>query len=534
MLKRIIALLLVVLTLFSMIACMGEYHFGITPGSKNPGNGETPDDSQGGDDAPTLNDDPTDDFVVTLMADGAPYSPRMEMYAYWNNGSSIHKAKFDENGVARVDGLDGDYRVSLSEVPNEYTYDPNGSVATNDERSIVLNLYTLNHLAGSGTGLYDCYTFQKTGVYRATIDGPDDGIYFQYAPDGMGEYSIESWVDVTEDRVNPYIDIYYGSSQWKAYERTVDRSERAPCGSYTLNFIHTVKIAAENISAAGQAVYTFVIKAESKDEKYPITVTFAVKRNGDFELPETVRPGGGHGTGKVMAAPTYDFSHFNKADHEYGDSYHLAYPEYRFNDTDIYVFDEKTVRLWERADGGDDFYHIYDEEKYAATDGYGPILYANITTTTRFNRILDKPFATVEYDNQGNIINAALSANGVNYKHLIEGYTALAENGYYCIDACPCHDEEGEPELMVCPESCTACAADCRKCPEALVGFEGYQAYVNSDGMVPVTEDIQEFLLAYCNKEIFFYDGQGEFEKRTNYQAVGSSGWLFACAYYTE
>ena len=545
MLKKLTAFLLALLMLFSATACMGEFQFGIAPGGGTSG-GEEPDDpdNEGGYVPPTMNDDPTDDFVVTLMADGQPYSPRMEMFAYWNNGSSIYTAKFDENGVARIDGLDGDYRVSLSAVPNEYTYNPNGNKADNFNRSIVVDLYTLNHLAGGGTGVYDCYSFQKTGVYCATINGPEDAVFFQYAPDGMGEYSVESWADTVADNIDPDLDVYYGSSQWKAFERTIDYSPEAPCGSYAMNFIHTVQIASENISSAGQAVYTFAIKAESKNNKYPIVVTFAVKRNGDFELPETVGPGGGMGTGKVMAVPTYDFSEYDVADHEYGSDHRIVYPEYHFGGN-TYVFDQSRFKLWKKSDGGDDFYHVYDEEKYASTGGYGPILYANITTRNRF---LDAAFTRVEYNSKGEIVNAALSSQGTNYKHLIEGYTVLAQVGYYCIfpykdpitgevtPGCPCHDEEGESKVYACLEGCTSCAKDCRQCLEELIGFEGYQAYVNSKGLVPVTEDIQKFLLGYSKKQTFFYDGQGSLETSSvdgkYFQAVGDSGWLFGCCYY--
>jgi len=141
-----------------------------------------------------MNDDPTDDFTVTLTANGEPYTPRMEMFAYWSDGFSVHTAKFDEGGVARIDGLDGDYRVTLSAIPNEYTYDPNSNIATNDDRNIVIALYTLNILTGGGTGIYDCYNFSKTGVYSAVVDSPEDAIYFQYAPDRSGTYTIESWI----------------------------------------------------------------------------------------------------------------------------------------------------------------------------------------------------------------------------------------------------------------------------------------------------------------------------------------------------
>lgn len=534
MCRKIISILLLFIMLFSLSACSGEYHYGNNLDSDKNDNGKDDTDSEYA--PPEMNDDPTDDFTVTLLADGAAYSPRMEMFVYWNDGFSIHKAPVDVNGVARIDGLDGDYRVTLSAVPNEYTYDPNNNFATNDDRNIVLNLYTLNRLSGSGTGIYDCYNFTKTGVYSAVINSPEDAIYFQYAPDRMGTYTIESWMDITADNVNPYIEVYGGHSEYKYYIKTTD--DGGAVGSYTINFIHTVEIAKENISAGGQATYTFAVKAETKNNKYPVTITFAVKRDGDFELP---RPGssGNNGTASGMAIPEFDFSDFDASQHEYGDSYRIIYPEYRLNDTNVYVFDEKRFQLWDKKKGGDGFYHVYDKEKYAETNGYGPILYANITSANRF---IDIAFSKIEYNSKGEVINAALSAGGLNYKHFIEGYTKLATFGninggsYYCAQNCPCHDSEKDKENWACTSACTKCLSECRRCPEELVGHEGYQAYANSDGLVPVTEELKEFLYSYCVKELFFYDGRGSLEANSTngkyYQAVGTSGWLFGCAYY--
>lgn len=544
--NRIIALTLVIISLFSLISCSGEFEYGNMPGGNNntSGSGETVDSTtvdsgtEGGYVPPEMNDDPTDDFVVTVKVGENNYKPRTELYARWSDGNSVHRARVDESGVARIDGLDGDYRVTLDGVPNEFTYDPNSSYATNDNRSIAVNLYPLNFLAGTGSGIYDCQSFRETGVYCAVIDGPEDAIYFEYAPSGSGTYSIESWMDVTADNVNPYVDVYYGNSQWKKYDKTID--DGGAVGSYTINFVHSVSIAKENISGGGQATYTFAIKAESKNNKYPIVVTFAVKRNGEFELQ---RPGGATGTSTTMAIPEHDFSTFNKDDHTYGSKYRLKYPEYTM-DNGTRVFDEKLFKIWKKKDGGDDFYHVYDPEKYPETNGYGPVLYARITAATRF---VDTAFTRVEYFN-GEVINSALSVGGKNYKHFIEGYTQLATMGninkstYYCVEECQCHDSDESLQGWACPTTtdangktvkCPNCHEECRGIPPELVGFEGYQAYANSDGYAPVTEELKEFLLAFANKQTFFFDGLGELEQK-GYQAVGNSGWLFACAYYEE
>lgn len=621
--KRIIALLLLLASLFSLAACTGEY---VGP-SNGGGGGGGGNGGEGDFVPPVMNDDPTDDFTVTLYADGQPYSPRMEMLAYWTDGYSVFAAKFDKSGVARIDGLDGDYRVTLSAVPNEYTYDPNSNIATNDERNITLNLHTLNMLTGTGTNSYSGHSISKTGVYSATLKGPDEGIYFMYSPTENGIYTIESWVDTTADNVNPYVDVYVGTFAWNAYQRTID--DGGTVGSYTTNFKHDVRLTQDQVGNN----YIFAVKADSRTGKYPVTVTFSIKRDGEFEYPsEQAGAFGG------LAVPKDDLRDFNKADHEYGDGYVIKNPEYLLEGTSgTYVFDERRFKLWEKDDGGDGFYHVYDAEKYSETDGYGPILYAYITENSRF---IERPFSLIEYKgNTNESLNAALTAGGYNYKVLIEGMPQLAvlgsvnDGGYFCVSDCPCHEEEGADGDYVCIAkrdgdgiliACKECDKDCRPCPPeffdyvtvysggtmitnpdelslnvyggvaktlvykgvsylltldereegetALIageytaraegvsfkveitedgisirhpdrdeesytyklGFLGYQHYANSDGLVPVTGQLRDFLYAYCVKETFFYDGTGRLETGYGYQAVGESGWLFACAYYEE
>ena len=143
--RKIISFLLVIATLFSFVACE-EYNFAIGSGT---GKGDKNNENEGK--APTMNDDPTDDFTVTLKLEGEIFVPRMDIEVYWDDGASRYAALVDEEGVARVDGLDGDYRVTLSELPNEYVYNPNIHVATNDNKNIIIDIYPLNMLAGGGT-----------------------------------------------------------------------------------------------------------------------------------------------------------------------------------------------------------------------------------------------------------------------------------------------------------------------------------------------------------------------------------------------
>ena len=538
--KKLLAILLILSSVLSLAACSGEY---VGPSGGGGGRGD-----EGGEEyvPPVMNDDPTDDFTVTLLADGKPYSPRTEMLARFSDGFSVFISKFDSSGIARIDGLDGDYKVTLTEVPNEYTYDPNSNFITNDDRNIVIELHTLNILTGSGAGSMNGHPISNTGVYAATLSGPDSAIFFMYSPSENGIYTIESWADTEADNVNPYMDVYIGSFAWNQYQRTID--DGGKMGSYTINFVHTVKLTEDQVGNN----YIFAVKADSKNNEYPVTVTFAIKRDGGFEYPS------GEGTNNGgFAIPTHDFSDFVKSEHEYDpDRYVIANPEYQYKDgSNTYVFDERRFKLWEKNDGGDDFYHVFDEEKYPETDGFGPILYAYITEGSRF---LERPFSRIEYNgNTYEPLNSALTAGGLNYKAFIEGYTALStlrdidndgdyDYSYFCVGECTCHStdtdigwacvatRDADGNLVKCAD----CNKNCRECPPELVGFEGYQYYCNSDGLVPVTKELRDFLSAYCMKEVFFYDDAGRFENQSfggkDFQSVGDSGWLFDCAYYVE
>ncbi len=533
---RILSLLLALLSLLLLVSCQGEFHYAVEVG----GTDET-DSSDGiqnipGKDEyvpPVLNDNPSDDFVVKLLADGEDYTPRMDIYVYWSDGFSVHKAKVDEKGEARVDGLDGDYHVTLSALPNEYTYDPNGYIATNVNRHITIDMRTLNRLSGSGTGLYNCYTFRKTGVYAVKFNKPNEVFYFQYEPDAMGTYTIESWVDTTEDNINPSIQIYGGHEQYKYLLGKIN--DGGPEGSYTQNFVYGVQIAQENFGASGQAVYTFALSASVKNNKYPITVTFAVKRNGDFEIhyPDEIRG---------VAIPKFDFSSVDGKDHEYNTKqYSFSYCQTLSQDGKYYIIDDSTVKLWKKSDGGDDFYHLYDAALYPETGGYGPILYTAIKAP---NRIIQNSVFTELHLPMG---GTRISAGGMDYRHFIEGYTALATNqkrgedyvgSYYCDANCPCHKMPDDQGKWACPRSCKQCLSSCAGCPDELMYNEGYQSIANSQGYVPVTQELREFLEAYANsnKTALFNDGVGLMETGglggRIFRAVGESAWLFACGYY--
>ena len=514
-LTKLSALILICAILVSLVSC-GEFK-PATGGGNNGGNqsgnqnGSNPD---GPADKPGLDNDPSNDFSVQLRLNEQPFNPTTSINVYWSDGYNVHIAPIDESGYAVIDGLDGDYSVTLSSVPSGYAYDPNAYTANNDRRNIIIDLYDLNPLRGAGQGLYECYEISDTGVYTVTITDENDLSYIQFAPQTNGVYTVESWVNVVDDEVSPICMAYLGTSQYKYGEYRV--TDVGVCGSYTRNFIHTVNIADENISTGGSLTFTFAVGAETKSGVYPVNLTFAIKRNGGFDLNRSER---------VTVFPTHDWSafDFNAFNSLAGGEIvgaEVLYP----GTTNSYMFDQDLYKVWEISEGGDGVYHLFDEEKYPETNGYGPILVVYITEACRY---LDRSFTTVE-----DAGNSALVVNGIyNYRLMIKGFETMASEGYYCSSECLCHLDGS---LRACPAGCPDCHRDCNPASSAEMAVRGYASMVNADGVAPVTPEIREFLQGFAISQRYFADGDGWVESNSAnpIDAYEDSQWLFACGYY--
>ena len=506
--KKLISLLLLLSLLLSLASCVEH---------KPPLNNDKP----GVATKPELDDDPTNDFTVTLRLNEQPFTPSAAIDVYWSDGFDISVAPVDENGVARIDGLDGDYRITLSSVPSGYTYDVNGYKATNFKRNIVLDMYDLNFVMGEGTSLTDTKEFSTTGVYSVTINSPEDWVYFEFSPKFNGIYTIESWASVTDDEVNPVARQHVGSTASGAFFGEEEVTTTGQVGSFTRNFLYTVKIADEHISSVGGGsnTYVFSVSAETKSGIYPVTYSFAVKRDGGFDL------GGG---GKVMVPVKADMSHFDFDAFNALAGGNITYAETIYKDKNgveqpgAYVFDEDNYRLWEISDGGDGVYHVYDEEKYASTGGYGPVLVAFIGASTRFL----ESFISMGENAPSNPFSVSTTED---YRHFIMGYESLVSQGYYCVGECKCHDAS-DPNKS-CPPGSPNCHANCRPCPEGMESSGGYAAWCNDDGVAPVTEELKGFLQKFSTSKRCFADGDG-FAEKSGIYAYEDSQWLFACGYY--
>jgi hypothetical protein len=533
MMKRILKQLLICLLIISSLVSCSEYRPPVNPGGNEGGGNEG--GSGGGNEGAS-----EDAFTVSIKYNGEQYIPKAsaKMKARWTDGFSAYVADFGEDGKASVTGLDGDYQVTLENLPEGYVYDPNAHVATNDKRDIVIEIYKPIRTSGYGTGPYDSININKTGVYRVSLTGPDHKVFFQYAPSESGTYSVESWVPVADGNYNPKADIYLGSVAYKTFSYTLDgggvSSVVGTNHGYTKNFLYIVEMAEEHFSNGGnggQAVFSFAVHVDSKDGIYPTYVDIAVKLNGGFSMdrPEN-----------VLVMPKEEF----KQTPEYDKS------QYVFVGAETstkgvegrYEFDGSMWRLFPKdldinGDGvgdGDGYYHLYDEVEYSQNGGFGPILYAKINQPCRF---LEDAFTTIEIHG-----NKALTVNGTeNHKFFIEGLGVLGKSGYFCVAHaqnnvyCPCLNSCGG----VCIEGCEKCHKECRNVTaeeyEAMMRG-GYADYTNSDGVYAVTEELKHFLQSYSISQRMFADGNGWVEENPTVKVDASEEdqWLFACGYYKK
>ena len=474
--KKLFVILIIMLFVFGLVACdYNPIDDSETPVFDNDNN-STPDDGNDTDIIP--NDEDT--FTVRLRYNEEFYIPEIPMSAEWSDGFSFHTAPFDENGVAEISGLDGDYFVTLSNLPEKIAYNPNIYQATNINNDIIIDLRDINYPrrtnAINGRGPYTAIKLSTSAVYQKEIESAKDIVYFEYTPRRSGQYAVSSWVSAATDQINPILDVYYGHTEYKIFGYTLDYTppkegkERIE-GEYTRNFEYEVKITPDMVGNA----FTFGIKATDKTGTYPAVVTFAITYEGTFDPPKSE---------SYMVLPTEDF---------------VQAPEY--NSNYVWLGCESVKPSGSRYFDGsryklnpeDGYYHVYDEE----TDTYGEVLYAKITQNTRF--FIDDSFSTLEYRG-----NKALTIGEQNYKLFIEGGAALVGN------------TPGEESYW------------------QYQNVKGYADYCNSDGVYMVTAELKDFLQKYCISQRLFSDGNGWAETIMDppVDAAEDDQWLAACGYY--
>ncbi len=348
--KKIFALILSIAMVFSLTGCVGEYKPPTQSG--NQSGVVTPP----GED-PTNPSEPTQEpFRVSLVYRGLPYAPENTIQALWTDeeGAGVYTADFNRLGQAERNDLDGDYRVTLSALPQGFTYNPNIYRATNDNREVEITLYPLTPISGTGSDKYEnIIHLSALGAYRATITAPGEMLFFQYEPNRSGDYSLRSLIDITANEINPILDIYLGHSQWKPDFPTETRDSGAESNTYTKNFYWKMQLGGEYIGG----VFIFAVRAEGLNANaFPIDIDFILDRDGEFT-----------GEGQTQYVAVMPQEEFQTPPLETGTYRSIA----SLDSTGNNLFKEEFVKF----NPQDGYYHLYDQ----ATETYGAWVYAQVT-----------------------------------------------------------------------------------------------------------------------------------------------------------
>ena len=437
--KKLLALTLILLLVFTLAGCTSYKPPIIIDDpyeqDPNPPGGTTP-----------PNPDEELVFTVTLYSEGKRFSPDVTFYAQWTSEdkTEIVNAPFNALGVAETKGLDGEYRVTLSGLPDDYTYDPNGIYVDNDHRDVDIELLPIIATKNNGTDYYtDCIEVDKLGTYRHTFNAKNERAWFRYYPTVQGKYIIESWVDVTENEVNPVMVYYVGTRSYVNLDYPAGTFDGGGTSStYSKNFKFELELSRSMVGN----VWAFQLYADCKGE-YPINIDFTIKLVGDYsgtdETYDVVLPNGPYLNTRPDGRWTYNYSDNNK------------------------VLDGSRFKL----NPDDGFYHLYDEEKYAQSGGWGPMLFAKLNK--------DSEVFAADGDGFANPL-VRLRFGGKDY------YTFM--NTYF--------------------------------------------EYCNDDGAHPVTQELKDFLQHYASSQSLFSDGESLAEIFLGLTSAEEDMWLFGCGYY--
>ncbi len=568
--KRWITACLALAALLSLCAC-GQYNEAVSTPEQDTTEAQTT--------APESETEPSEaPYTVTLTHNGKAFTATDGLLAQWTDGYSYHTAPLT-GGRAETGALDGDFRVTLSGLPEGYTYDPNAYTATTDARDVEIELHRVEVPRGAGADEYHCIALGKTGYYRAQYARAGQQIFFEFIPTSSGTYVLESLVDTAAQQYNPVLMVYVGSSQFKLFDHEQDGGGAE--NGYTKNFRYEMRVDDDEIGS----VFTFAVRLDAKSDEFPQTVDFSIRLESTYNRQDTVaimqvptdmyalmfghinalrnmteqqflETVGAYGTQGTQAYEALKTLKFSTDAQEFAQSVQNLYAvmrESRFGAVASYlrgIYDgagryvgAETVKDGRNVFDGDCYklnpatgvYHVYDEKAYASSGGFGPMLYADITVPCRF---LDTAFPQIEY-----IGNKALTvADGTkNYKQFIEGYDALIVDPpsldlgpYFCVSVCPCRTQ-GRCE-GACLVSCQYCHADCRRLEPMQMRGLGYADMTNRDGKFPVTPELKQFLQEYSCTQLLFRDGNGWVEENPNIKvdAMEDDQWLFACGYYTN
>lgn len=279
----------------------------------------------------------------------------------WMDDYSKYSSVIETDGIAKKE-LDGEFNIYLETLPEGYTYNPNIYKSDNENCEIQIELLKIGKISkGKGTALYEEYKIGSAGTFQTKLESKNSKVYYEYTPNRAGYYFIESYVNIYEDSVNPKIDVYTGTFAAKFFSETLDKGGEYKKGGYTRNFKWVVKLSQDQLNN----VFTFAVFAESKSGAYPVTVTFRITYEGEYNPDTTV-------SSLIMAkeadfkTPEYSSSLYTYINSDGGTGSYYAGVT---NGTGI--LDEANFKYNEETG----YWHVYNKQ----TGEFGPILCAKIT-----------------------------------------------------------------------------------------------------------------------------------------------------------
>ena len=458
--KKLLSLLLALTMFVFALAC--SYN----PG-QNLGNGEG-----GGGDEGTAKE-----FTVSALLDGVKFTNTSGMKAVWKkmDTQEVFEAEFGEDGVARITGLNGNYKVTLQNIPDGYSYNPNdkSQIATNRATNVNVKIYPLQHYTGDGSDIYaNIIEAKDEGAYRVTLTQPktynskkgdyEGVVFFQFRPEVEGKYRIESWMDTTFNEVNPFVDVYFGSFAYKAFEKTQDDGGEE--STYTKNFLFERFVYPDEIGN----VFAFGIHATHKTGLFPVTVDIHIYRydehNRDLNnIPDKVpehnfAEAGTEWTNQLSGTWTWaegdetivDADNFVKGEHGF---YYLKNPDGTASDTILMAMISKSIAFKTYSDGS--------------------------ILKRPFNDYLGSPISFYGFSIGNGPVNPLQNILDMCYNNFMGIYAANARDGVY-----------------------------------------------------PVTDELKELFNAFAIGQRYFADGQGFYETEHGIMSTETDQWLFACGYY--
>lgn len=489
--KKLLLILLSIAIAFCFSACGSTNRGSVPSGGEGGGGG-----GGGGGEGGTA-------FTVTLEFDGQKVIPEAGVTARWSGEGDTVEQAFGSDGVAKTTSLDGNYKVTLSAPPAGYTYDPNSYFADNNNPNTVIQLLRLNNtfvasdIIDNNDAMYGhSVVVSELGTYRLTLTEARSLQYFNYEPHSAGIYTIESWVDVSANVINPLMDVYSGSFAFKSFRFTQDDGGSASV--YTKNFKTQMQISRDEIgNILAFKLYVTVRSAA----QFPVNIDFTIKYVGDYERDDGTYEEI-YANGPFLQDPSSAPS--GSVCYIYLDSGRLCDSSLvKLNWVDV----DADGKFTPDVDEGDGFYHLYDEATYSDTDGYGPLLYAMLYQD---NQVIETEGSNMGFwYNNEHIINpeapppqqvtGKLSLSFVPNEYPEKDGIKYSGPSYYTF----INEQEG-----------------------------GYLNRCDIHGGHPVNVEIQQFLQYYATCNSLFSDGDGWAETTAGLNSSEKDMWLFSCYYY--